>query len=198
MSAAITGTSVAPHDLTGDDVDAVDADAGAGSDAAERRPRGFAAFLEHAGNPAHDLGLGRWASSCPRRSRCSSRKTFFTGLRVGAFVPLLASLVVSLPLYVCATASVPIAAALVGAGMPGGAALVFLMAGPAAGVATIGAISRVLGRRTLIVYLTTIIVGSVLAGLLFDSLLSAEAVGHAGITNTPLGGPSPAPSCCWC
>ena len=102
---------------------------------------------------------------------------FFTGLaEMGSFIPILAALVVSLPLYVCATASVPIAAALVAGGMPGGAALVFLIAGPATNVATIGAIYRALGRRTLAVYLTTIIGGSVVAGLLFDSVLSADAV----------------------
>jgi hypothetical protein len=84
-------------------------------------------------------------------------------------------LVISLPLYVCATGSVPIAAALVVAGMPAGAAMVFLMAGPATNVATIGAVYRILGKRALIVYLTTIIVGSIGAGLLFDSMLSIES-----------------------
>lgn len=102
---------------------------------------------------------------------------FFTSLaEMGSLIPILAALVVSLPLYVCATASVPIAAALVAGGMPGGAALVFLIAGPATNVATIGAIYRALGRKTLAVYLMTIIGGSVVAGLLFDSVLSADAV----------------------
>jgi len=102
---------------------------------------------------------------------------FFTGLaEMGSLIPILAALVVSLPLYVCATASVPIAAALVAGGMPGGAALVFLIAGPATNVATIGAIYRALGRKTLAVYLMTIIGGSVVAGLLFDSVLSADAI----------------------
>jgi copper chaperone CopZ len=102
---------------------------------------------------------------------------FFTGLeRAGSLVPILAALAVSLPLYVCATASVPIAAALVASGMPAGAALVFLMAGPATNVATIGAVYRGLGRRALTVYLTTIVVGSIGAGLLFDSVVSSTAV----------------------
>jgi uncharacterized membrane protein YraQ (UPF0718 family)/copper chaperone CopZ len=102
---------------------------------------------------------------------------FFTGLeRAGILVPVLAALAISLPLYVCATASVPIAAALVASGMPAGAALVFLMAGPATNVATIGAVYRGLGRRALLTYLTTIIVGSVGAGLLFDSLVTTTAV----------------------
>ena len=57
----------------------------------------------------------------------------------------LAALALSLPLYVCATASVPIAAAFVAGGLPAGAALVFLMAGPATNVATMGAVFRALG-----------------------------------------------------
>ena len=107
---------------------------------------------------------------------------FFAGLsNRGPVVPVLAALLISLPLYVCATASVPIAAALVAGGMPTGAALVFLMAGPATNVATIGAIYRTLGKRALAIYLGTIVVGSVGAGLLFDSLLAtgATAPGHA-------------------
>jgi uncharacterized membrane protein YraQ (UPF0718 family)/copper chaperone CopZ len=94
----------------------------------------------------------------------------------GTLLPMLACLAVSLPLYVCATASVPIAASLVATGLPGGAALVFLMAGPATNVATIGAIYRALGRRALTVYLSTIIGGSLLSGWLFDSVLAADAV----------------------
>ncbi len=92
-----------------------------------------------------------------------------TGL--GSVGSMLAVLAVSVPLYVCATGSVPIAAALVASGLPTGSALVFLMAGPATNVATIGAVYRALGARTLSIYLGTIMVGSITAGLLFDSLL---------------------------
>lgn len=91
---------------------------------------------------------------------------------------LLSVLVISLPLYVCATASVPIAAALVASGFPPGAALVFLMAGPATNVATLGAVLRSLGRKALVIYLSTIVAGSVGAALLFDSVLVGEAA-HA-------------------
>ena len=90
---------------------------------------------------------------------------------LGAVGSMLAVLAVSVPLYVCATGSVPIAAALVASGLPTGSALVFLMAGPATNVATIGAVYRALGARTLGVYLGTIVAGSIGAGLLFDSLL---------------------------
>jgi len=92
--------------------------------------------------------------------------------------PLLA-LLISLPLYVCATASVPIAAALVAGGLPMSAALVFLMAGPATNVATMGAVYRTLGKRTLVIYLSTLIVGSLGFGLAFDALFpgATPAVG---------------------
>jgi len=90
----------------------------------------------------------------------------------------LAVLILSTPLYVCATASVPIAAALVSQGMPMSAALVFLMAGPATNVATIGAIYRAFGRKQLTVYLGTIILGSLGFGLTFDSVISQTGMAH--------------------
>lgn len=86
------------------------------------------------------------------------------------------ALLISLPLYVCATASVPIAAALVHAGLPTGAALVFLVAGPATNVATLGAVHRALGRRVLAVYLSTIVLGSLLGAYVFDRVAPWSAV----------------------
>jgi hypothetical protein len=94
----------------------------------------------------------------------------------GGLMAMLLSLVISLPLYVCATASVPIAAALVHAGLPTGAALVFLMAGPATNIATIGAIARGLGGRAVTAYLATIVVGSVGLGLAYEAWIGLEAV----------------------
>jgi copper chaperone CopZ len=91
------------------------------------------------------------------------------GIVASAFI----ALAISLPLYVCATASVPIAAALVAGGLPPGAALVFLMAGPATNVATIGAVYRQFGGRVLAAYLGTIILGSTLAAVAFDWLVPA-------------------------
>lgn len=90
-------------------------------------------------------------------------------------VAMLVTLAIALPLYVCATASVPIAAALVATGLPTGAALVFLMAGPATNMATIGAVYRTLGRRSLAIYLTTVILGSISCGWLFGFLIEANA-----------------------
>ena len=87
---------------------------------------------------------------------------------------LLLTLLLSLPLYVCATASVPIAAALVSSGLPAGAALVFLMAGPATNIATLGAVYRALGFRVLAIYLGTIVGGSLIAGIAFNSLITGN------------------------
>ena len=108
-------------------------------------------------------------------------ESFLTGIgSLGILPSILAALVISLPLYVCATASVPIAAALVAGGLPPGAALVFLMAGPATNVATMGAIFRRFGGRVLAIYLATIVAGSGIAAVAFDWLLSdALAIGLA-------------------
>lgn len=95
---------------------------------------------------------------------------------------MLVMLAIALPLYVCTTASVPIAASLIAAGLPAGSALVFLMAGPATNLATIGAVYRTLGGAVLSIYLGTVVVMSLGFGLLFDQLLSevpAQVMAHA-------------------
>ena len=99
----------------------------------------------------------------------------------GLLPAMLLVLLFSIPLYVCATASVPIAAALVSAGLPPAVALVFLMAGPATNVATMGAIRSNLGTRALAIYLLTIVVGSMSAAYLFDSLVDVTTI--AGIAH---------------
>lgn len=86
----------------------------------------------------------------------------------------LAVLLLAIPLYVCATASVPIAAGLLHAGLPPSAALVFLLAGPASNVATIGAVYKTFGARVLGLYLGTVAVGSYTLGLLFDAVLPTD------------------------
>jgi uncharacterized membrane protein YraQ (UPF0718 family)/copper chaperone CopZ len=93
-----------------------------------------------------------------------------------------AVLAVSVPLYVCATGSIPIAAALVAKGLPLGAAIVFLIAGPATNVATLTVFTRALGRRVVAVYLGTIVVVSIAFGLgfelLFPDIALPVAMGH--------------------
>ncbi len=85
-------------------------------------------------------------------------------------------LAIAIPLYVCATASVPIAAALVSSGLPPAVAIVFLMAGPATNLTTMGAIRNRFGWQVLGIYLSTLIIGSFLAALLFDWVLGTTVV----------------------
>jgi len=78
----------------------------------------------------------------------------------------------SMPLYVCATASLPIAAALMMEGMSAGAAFIFLTAGPATSAITMSVVYKTLGKTSLIIYLSTIGILSFLFGFGFDSFFS--------------------------
>lgn len=80
-------------------------------------------------------------------------------------------LIVAMPLYTCATASLPIAAALMLQGMSAGAAFVFLTAGPATSAVTMSVIYKMLGRTSLLVYTITIAVMALIFGFLFDTFL---------------------------
>ena len=73
-----------------------------------------------------------------------------------------------IPVYVCATASVPVAAALILKGLTPGAALVFLMTGPATNAASFVTIWKVLGKVTAITYLATVAGCALLGGILLD------------------------------
>lgn len=86
---------------------------------------------------------------------------------------LFAMLAAGLPMYVCATASTPIAAALVAKGLNPGAALVFLLAGPATNVATMGIVRKLLGGRILATYLISIAAVSLALGAALDVLYPA-------------------------
>ena len=83
---------------------------------------------------------------------------------------------IAIPMYVCATASLPIAAGLMLAGVSPGAAFVFLSAGPATNTVTIGVVKKMLGTKTLYIYLGTIIFGSVLFGFGLDYILRDVSV----------------------
>lgn len=83
---------------------------------------------------------------------------------------------IAVPMYVCATASLPVAAGLMLAGVSPGAAFVFLSAGPATNTVTISVVKKMLGTRTLYVYLGTIILGSLLFGFALDYILKDVSV----------------------
>jgi copper chaperone CopZ len=98
---------------------------------------------------------------------------FFASVLGGGIVALLVMMAVGIPVYVCATASVPIAAALITKGVSPGAALAFLMTGPATNAATILTVARVMGRRTAALYLATVAVAAIAGGLLLDAIFQA-------------------------
>jgi hypothetical protein len=88
---------------------------------------------------------------------------------------------IAVPMYVCATASLPIAAGLMLSGVSAGAAFVFLSAGPATNTVTIGVVKKMLGTRSLMIYLGSIILGSILFGLGLDYLFSASQINPASL-----------------
>ena len=91
----------------------------------------------------------------------------FSGVITSGFVSMLIMMAIGIPIYVCATASVPIAAALMLKGVSPGAAFVFLMTGPATNVAAIAIFKNLLGPKALGVYLGTVAISAlVLGGLL--------------------------------
>ena len=97
--------------------------------------------------------------------------SWFTEYLDTPWINLFIVLLASIPLYVCATASVPIAAALLLKGISPGAALVFLMAGPATNVATLTVLWQTIGKKTTLKYLATIVIGAILSGLIIDYVL---------------------------
>ncbi len=88
------------------------------------------------------------------------------------FITYIAILIVSLPLYVCATASLPIAAAFLLSGMSSGAVFVFLSAGPATNSVTMGVVASMFGKKSLFIYLGVISVLSIIFGYIFDNFFS--------------------------
>ena len=81
-------------------------------------------------------------------------------------------LAVSLPIYVCATASIPIAVVLMAKGITPGAAFIFLMAGPATNASSIAVIKNILGKRTLYHYLVLIAFTAISFGYILDNFLT--------------------------
>ncbi len=89
---------------------------------------------------------------------------------------MLAMVAVGVPMYICATASTPLAASLVIAGISPGAALVFMLTGPATNIATLGVIKNELGGKSLLGYLIGVVVTAILMGLCLDFLLTSYKI----------------------
>ena len=99
----------------------------------------------------------------------------------GGLPAMLIMLAAGIPLYICATASTPIAAALILKGISPGAALVFLLAGPATNITSLTVLLKILGKRATAIYLSTIALSAVVFGLVLDQVysvlgMSAQAV----------------------
>lgn len=125
----------------------------------------------------------------------SFSKPLFLGLLIGAFITAsmptnlqqffgdnrflgyIIAVAIAAPMYVCATASLPIAASLILAGVSPGAAFIFLSAGPATNTVTMGVVKSMLGMRALIVYLGVILGGSIVFGALIDIGFDSLSVG---------------------
>ena len=159
------------------------------SNNSEPRPRGFKAIIK-----VFQYGFGKLLGNISN--------ALLVGLLLAALIHLLvptdfgakylqsdwlampAMLVFGIPLYVCSTASIPIALSLIVKGISPGAALVFLITGPATNIATITTMSKVLGKKSVIIYIFSVATGAIISGAilnLFDiNLPLVELMRHKG------------------
>lgn len=96
---------------------------------------------------------------------------FFAPLLGGGILAMVVMMALGIPVYVCATASVPVAVALLTKGVSPGAVMVFLMTGPATNAAALATIWANLGRRTAVTYIATVSGCAIAAGLLLDRIV---------------------------
>ena len=94
---------------------------------------------------------------------------------------MLLMLVIGIPIYICASASTPVAAALILKGISPGAALVFLLAGPATNVTSLTVLFGILGKRTAAIYLSAIAICAVGFGLLLDHVYAALGISAVAV-----------------
>ncbi|MGB0715078.1 MAG: SO_0444 family Cu/Zn efflux transporter [Phycisphaerae bacterium] len=94
----------------------------------------------------------------------------------GPLQSMLLMVLIGVPLYVCAEASTPIAAILLAQGVDPGAVLVFLLVGPGTNIGSLGALNEVLGRRTIAIYLLSIIGAAVLMGMALNAVIASNPI----------------------
>lgn len=99
------------------------------------------------------------------------------------FLSMLLMLAVGIPVYVCASASTPIAASLVLKGLSPGAALVFLLSGPATNAANLSMVTKIIGKKGTVIYLAAIATGSLAAGYLFNLLVQSAGMSNVVMTH---------------
>ena len=100
--------------------------------------------------------------------------SFFVGLRQYPLVAMLAVVLIAVPMYICATGSIPIAMSLMLKGLSPGVAFVMLMAGPAANFASILILDKTQGRKATAIYVGSVIITAIAFGLVIDLLLPAS------------------------
>ena len=100
--------------------------------------------------------------------------SFFVGLREYPLVAMIAVVLIAVPMYICATGSIPIAMSLMLKGLSPGVAFVMLMAGPAANFASILILDKTQGRKATAIYVSSVIITAIAFGLLIDFLLPAS------------------------
>jgi hypothetical protein len=135
-----------------------------------------AAAWELPGDLAHTLALGLLLATALTWLVPADGLTTVIGGGLGG---MLLALAIGLPLYVCATAAIPIAAGLLHAGASPGTALVFLVAAPAANAAGLMAWARLLGLRGATLASLAVVVPTLAAGLAMDAWLSTPQVAEA-------------------
>ncbi len=99
----------------------------------------------------------------------------------GGLISMLLMLCLGIPLYICATASTPIAAAFILKGVSPGTALVFLLVGPATNVTSLSVLLGILGKKATAIYLTAIAVFAVLCGLALDLVYASLGISAIAI-----------------
>lgn len=100
--------------------------------------------------------------------------SIFLRLSSHPLLAMLAMVAVAVPMYICATGSIPIAMSLMLKGLSPGIAFVMLMAGPAANFASILILNRTMGRRATFIYVASVVVTAIAFGLAIDLLLPRE------------------------
>lgn len=97
----------------------------------------------------------------------------------GGLPAMLLMVIIGIPMYICATASTPVAASMLIAGVSPGAAMVFMLAGPATNIATLGVVRQEMGNRAVSLYLSGVISTSLIAGLMTDFAAQALSIDMA-------------------
>ena len=108
--------------------------------------------------------------------------SLFVGLRQFPLAAMVVVVLIAVPMYICATGSIPIALSLMLKGLTPGIAFVLLMAGPAANFASIVILNRTQGKKATAIYVASVVITAIAFGLIIDYWLPAEWFVPRGLT----------------